>query len=74
MGMENVYGCCPVCGMNDGYLNVGEEQWFYCSDHKKKWLFGFGFFSARRRTAGEGVPAEEFLAGFEPVPMRMGHF
>ena len=35
MGMENVYGYCPVCGANDGYLDVGEEQWFYCSAHKK---------------------------------------
>ncbi len=36
MGMENVYGCCPMCGANDGYLDVGEEQWFYCSAHKKR--------------------------------------
>jgi hypothetical protein len=28
--IENEYGCCPICGMNDGYLNLGEEQWFYC--------------------------------------------
>lgn len=74
MGMENIYGCCPVCGMNDGYLSVGEEeQWFYCLEHKKKWLFSFGYFSATHRTAKEGIRAEEFLADFEPVPMRMGH-
>ena len=28
--IENEYGCCPICGTNDGYLNLGQEQWFYC--------------------------------------------
>jgi hypothetical protein len=32
-GMENGYGCCPVCGANDGYLDFVEKQGFYCSVH-----------------------------------------
>jgi hypothetical protein len=72
MGMENVYGCCPVCGTNDGYLDVGEEQWFYCSVHKKRWLFGFGSFSAAHRATESGITSQEFLADFDPVPMKMG--
>jgi hypothetical protein len=72
MGMENVYGCCPVCGGNDGYLDVGEEQWFYCSVHKKRWLFGFGSFSAAHRATESGVHVQEFLTDFDPVPMKMG--
>jgi len=72
MGMENVYGCCPVCGANGGYLNVGEEQWFYCSAHKKGWLFVFGSFSAAHRATESGASGQEFLADFEPVPMEMG--
>ena len=60
--MENLYGCCPVCGPNDGYLDVGQEQWFYCSVHKKRGLFGFGSFGAAHRATRSGVPAQEFLA------------
>ena len=58
MGMENVYGCCPVCGANDGYLDVGEEQWFYCSAHKKRWLFVFGSFSAAHRATESGASGQ----------------
>jgi len=72
MGMENVYGCCPVCGANDGYLDVGEAQWFYCSVHKKRWLFRFGSFSAAHRATVSGITSQEFLADFDPVPMKMG--
>jgi hypothetical protein len=70
MGMENLYGCCPVCGPNDGYLDVGQEQWFYCSVHKKRGLFGFGSFGAAHRATRSGVPAQEFLADLHPVPMK----
>ena len=74
MGMENVCGYCPVCGANDDYLNLGEEQWFYCSVDKKRWLFGFGSFSAAHRATDSGISAQEFLAGFDPVPMKMGRY
>ena len=51
--IENEYGCCPVvCGMNDGYLNIGEEHCFYCREHKKKWLFGSGWFEPIRSVGG----------------------
>ena len=70
MGMENVYGYCPVCGANDGYLDIGEEQWFYCSSHKTRWLFGFGSFGAAHPATRSGVPAQEFLADLHPVPMK----
>ena len=72
MGMENVYGYCPVCGANNGYLDVSEEQSFYCSSHKKRWLFGFGSFSAAHRATESGVSGQEFLADFEAVPMKVG--
>ena len=72
MGIENVYGYCPVCGANNGYLDVSEEQSFYCSSHKKRWLFGFGSFSAAHRATESGVSGQEFLADFEAVPMKMG--
>ncbi len=71
MAIGNVYGSCPVCGMCDGYLNVGDEQWFYCADHAKKWLFGLGSFSARHDRTEGGVRAEEFLRDFEAVSLRM---
>ncbi len=69
--IENEYGCCPVCGMNDGYLNIGDEHWFHCWEHKKKWLFGSGWFEPITYKGDGTISAEEALAASEPVPMRM---
>jgi len=40
--------------------------------HKKRWLFGFGSFSAAHRATESGITAQEFLADFDAVPMKMG--
>ena len=37
-------GGCPVCGRNDGYLNLGPKHWFICREHKNKWLIGENLF------------------------------
>ena len=34
------FDSCPVCGENDGHLNIGPAHWFVCNTHKTKWLWG----------------------------------
>jgi hypothetical protein len=40
------FGDCPACGKNDGYRNVGREHWFYCDEHKVRWIAGVNLFSS----------------------------
>jgi hypothetical protein len=49
-----------------------ENVYGCCPVHKKRWLFGFGSFSAAHRATESGISAQEFLADFDPVPMKMG--
>ena len=38
-------GGCPHCGGNDGWLNVGRDEWAICRGHQVKWLIGSNLFS-----------------------------
>jgi hypothetical protein len=42
------FGCCPVCGGNDGCANAGSRHIFYCKEHKIKWIYGADIFSSWR--------------------------
>src|SRR5687768_14149485 len=42
------FGGCPECWRNDGYLNIGREHWFVCSEHQVKWIAGENLFSTWR--------------------------
>ena len=42
------FGECPHCCLNDGYLNVEREHWFFCHEHKTKWHVGANLFSSWR--------------------------
>ena len=50
---DEYFGGCPLCGSNDGYLNIGREHWFYCDRHKARWLFGSNLFSGWREETEE---------------------
>ena len=45
---DEYLGCCPECGKNDGFLNVGRDHWAYCRRHKTRWLVGSNLFSGWR--------------------------
>ncbi len=47
------FGGCPYCGQNDGYLNDGRDHWFFCNQHKTKWLVGSNLFSSWREEDDE---------------------
>jgi hypothetical protein len=41
---EQVFGECPICKGNDGFLVVGNESWLICETHKTKWYAGEDLF------------------------------
>ncbi len=49
----NVFGVCPKCLSNDGYLNVGKTHWFVCHKHKARWCYGANIFSSWRHESEE---------------------
>jgi hypothetical protein len=45
---EGGFGRCPICGGNDGYLNVGRDHWFKCDRHRMRWCAGSNLLSSWR--------------------------
>jgi len=48
------FGVCPKCHKNDGYINVGKSQWFYCKEHRACWCIGVNLFSSWKYETLEG--------------------
>ena len=42
------FGLCPICGRNDGFLNIGPDHVFVCNEHRVWWPVGSNLFSAWR--------------------------
>ena len=38
--LDSSLGVCPHCHSNDGWLNVGRDEWAICHRHQVKWLIG----------------------------------
>jgi hypothetical protein len=38
-------GGCPHCQSNDGWLNIGRDEWAICHRHQVKWRLGSNLFS-----------------------------
>ncbi len=38
--VEDRCGACPICGKNDGYLDLPDCHWFVCNTHQTRWLAG----------------------------------
>jgi hypothetical protein len=65
----DVCGGCPVCGGNDGFLNVGRAHWFVCDKHKTKWCVGDNWFRCWRFETEEiWRENARLLAGYRAVP------
>jgi hypothetical protein len=61
-------GDCPVCGRNDGFLNVYKTHWFICKRHKLKWYAGYDLFPGwRNETSVDWQRNEALLAGYREV-------
>ncbi len=48
------FGGCPECGQDDGYMNVRQDHWCVCDEHKTKWWAGSNLFSCWREES-EGI-------------------
>ncbi|MHC4880390.1 MAG: hypothetical protein ACYTGL_28405 [Planctomycetota bacterium] len=70
-GIEDYFGGCPICGKNEGYLNVWREHWFFCQDHKVRWIAGENLFSSwRYEDSGDWNQTLQEIGGFiEVAPM-----
>jgi hypothetical protein len=45
---KDYFGTCPHCHDCGGYINVGRSHWFFCDEHKVRWLIGSNLFSCWR--------------------------
>lgn len=65
---DYVLGGCPLCGKNDGFLNIHRRHWAVCHQHKACWSIGSNLFS-RWRDENEEIWAknEELLNPYEVV-------
>jgi hypothetical protein len=36
---DDDFGNCPECGRTNGDLSVGDDDWYYCREHKTKWRY-----------------------------------
>jgi hypothetical protein len=43
---DQYFGSCPLCGKNNGYLNIGRSHFFRCDEHETKWCIGSNLFSS----------------------------
>src|ERR1035437_4279819 len=70
------FGVCPICHRTSDYLNVGNDHWFVCNEHKTKWAVGANLFSSCMDETPEQQRAEQEKIGFatyEKVePYRLG--
>src|SRR5262249_44886929 len=40
--IKMIFDCvCPTCGKMEGPFCLGQSIWFYCREHKVKWLAGY---------------------------------
>jgi hypothetical protein len=59
------FGACPVCRRTDGYVNVGNDHWFICTQHKTKWCIGANLFSSAMDETPEQQRQEQETLGFD---------
>lgn len=65
---DDHFGGCPLCGRNDGYLNVGRHHYFVCDAHRVAWYAGSNLFSCWREESPDLHRANAVkLAGFRFV-------
>lgn len=62
------FGGCPICGKNDGYLNVHRVHWFICHAHRTRWNAGENLFrSWREQTEEDWRLNWEMIAEYQEV-------
>ncbi len=68
VAIDDTFGSCPECGCHDDYKNVRSYHWFFCKQHKVKWLAGVNLFSSwRQETVADWQLNDNFLKNFVVV-------
>lgn len=52
------FGTCPDCGEYNGYLNIGRVHWFYCDEHRTKWIGGSNLFDSWKQQSKDEQRSE----------------
>lgn len=50
-GQREHFGVCPLCGANDGYMDIGRGHWFLCRRHQFAHFGGSNLMSSWRTTS-----------------------
>lgn len=59
---------CPMCGRNDGFMNVGQDHWAVCHEDHNKWYVGRNLFSTWLYESKEDwEQSDAFLARYNEV-------
>jgi hypothetical protein len=45
-GCSAYWGVFPICGKNDGTVNVGPNHYVVCHEHRQFWIIGGNLFSS----------------------------
>jgi hypothetical protein len=66
--VDDFFGGCPVCGRNDGFINIYQFHWFFCDQHKVKWLRGSNLFGCWQfQTPEDWQHGQNYLATYVEV-------
>ena len=62
-------GVCPDCKTlpkyQYEYRNIGKGQWAFCTEHKRKWLFGCNLFTSwKHETEEDWIRNSDFLSDY----------
>ena len=69
---SDYFGVCPICGTNDGYLNVRRSNWFICHKHRVRWCVGDLFSIGKDETADTWQRNWEQIGDYREVePFRL---
>jgi len=63
---EDLFGSCPRCGRNNGYVTVVRTHWCVCDTHHTRWLVGSNVFTDFPDAEESRINAEK-LEGYDIV-------
>lgn len=70
---SDYFGVCPICGTNEGYLNVHRSNWFVCHKHRVRWCVGDLFSTWKDESADTWQRNWKQICDYREVePFRLG--
>jgi hypothetical protein len=61
---DSYFGLCPKCHDTDGYFNVGQGHWFFCTPCRTKWFVGSNLFDSWKHETVDEQRAAYEKAGY----------